>query len=202
MDIRLLRDPMVFAQVCWPDNQFYREQAEIIQSTERDKETHVVAGNKLGKDYVAGFIVVWKFMKALMVGKTCKIITTSVKEEHLGVLWGEVGRFLTDSKIPLLYRKGGPLVLTDMEIRRASDLLDGNKQPFNYVRGQVANNLDAMSGHHSEMSGFIGDEASGLPDGYYEKAQGWASWMLFFGNPWHCDNFWRRAVRAGNLPME
>ncbi len=199
MNLTLLRDPLVFHKVCWPSKTFYKEQVDIIRSVERDRETYVVAGNKLGKDYVAGFIPIWKFMYALMLGKTCKIITTSVKEEHLGVLWGEVGRWLTDSKVPLLSTKGGPLVLTDMEIRRAADLVGGNKQPFNYVRGQVANNLDAMSGHHSDMSGFIGDEASGLPDGYYEKAQGWASWMLMFGNPWHCDNFWRRGIRAGDL---
>lgn len=199
MDISRLRDPIVFFSVCWPSRILYREQMDIVYSTENDKETYVVAGNKLGKDYVAGFVPIWKFMKALMMGKTCKIITTSVKEEHLGVLWGEIGRFLTDSKVPLLASKGGPLVLTDMEIRRASDLLDGNKQPFNYVRGQVANNLDAMSGHHSDMSGFIGDEASGLPDGYYEKAQGWAAWMLMFGNPWETQNFWRRGIKAGNL---
>jgi len=199
MDLSLLRDPLVFAKVCWPNKTFYKQQVEIIHSTEHDRETYVVAGNKLGKDFVAGFIPVWKFAKALMLGKTCKIITTSVKEEHLGVLWGEIGRFLTDSKVPLLSSKGGPFVLTDMEIRRAADLVGGNKQPFNYVRGQVANNLDAMSGHHSDMSGFIGDEASGLPDGYYEKAQGWMSWGLFFGNPWHTANFWYRGIKAGNL---
>lgn len=199
VNLSLLRDPLVFGQVCWPNSILYREQIEIIRSVERDRETYVVAANKVGKDYIAGFIAIWKFMKALMLGKTCKIITTSVKEEHLGVLWGEIGRFLTDSKVPLLASKGGPLVLTDMEIRRASDLVGGNKQPFNYCRGQVANNLDAMSGHHSDMSGMIGDEASGLPDGYHEKAQGWASWMLYFGNPWHCANFWYRGIKAGNL---
>jgi hypothetical protein len=199
VNLQLLRDPLVFHRVCWPDSTFYKEQVDIVRSCETDRETYVVAGNKLGKDYVAGFIPIWKFLKALMLGKTCKIITTSVKEEHLGVLWGEIGRWLITSRVPLLASKGGPLVLTDMEIRRAADLESGNKQPFNYVRGQVANNLDAMSGHHSDMSGFIGDEASGLPDGYYEKAQGWASWMLCFGNPWQCENFWRKGVRAGNL---
>lgn len=199
MNLSLLRDPLVFYKVCWPDGVLYREQVDIVRSVERDRETFVVAANKVGKDYVAGFITVWKFMKALMLGKTCKIITTSVKEEHLGVLWGEIGRFLTDSKVPLLSTKGGPLVLTDMEIRRSCDLVAGNKQPFNYVRGQVANNLDAMSGHHSDMSGFIGDEASGLPDGYHEKAQGWMSWCLCFGNPWPASNFWWRGIKAGSL---
>ena len=203
MNIDRLRDPLVFHKVCWPNSTFYKEQVEIIRSVERDRETYVVAANKVGKDYIAGFIVIWKFLKALMMGKTCKIITTSVKEEHLGVLWGEIGRFLTDSKVPLLSTKGGPLVLTNMELRRASDLVGGNKQPFNYVKGQVAMNLDAFSGHHSDQSGFVGDEASGLPDGYWEKAQGWMHWCLVFGNPWPSfGNFWYRGIKGGDVPVK
>lgn len=48
MNLSLLRDPLVFAGVCWPRNVFYKEQVEIIRSVEKDRETYVVAGNKLG----------------------------------------------------------------------------------------------------------------------------------------------------------
>lgn len=48
MNVQLLRDPLVFASVCWPLSTFYKEQIEIIRSVERDRETYVVAGNKLG----------------------------------------------------------------------------------------------------------------------------------------------------------
>jgi hypothetical protein len=41
-------DPLKFAKVNWPGIQFYRQQQEIIYSVVDNRETVVVAGNKLG----------------------------------------------------------------------------------------------------------------------------------------------------------
>ena len=42
-------DPLKFAALNWPDIRFYAQQQEIIYSVVDNRETCVVAGNKLGK---------------------------------------------------------------------------------------------------------------------------------------------------------
>jgi hypothetical protein len=46
--------PLKLAAVLWPHVTFYREQKAIIESVWANDETFVPAGNKLGKDFVAG----------------------------------------------------------------------------------------------------------------------------------------------------
>jgi hypothetical protein len=176
---------------------FYREQIETIYSVKDNFETYVVAGNQLGKDFVAAFIVLWWFLSALKMGYTCRIVTTSVKDEHLDVLWGEIGRFVATSAHPLMHKDGGPLVVNYHEIRLASEAYV--KTPLSYIKGQVSKKGEGISGHHSEASLVVGDEASGLDDIVYEMAQGWFKRALWFGNPNNCNNFWRKGVEAGDL---
>lgn len=182
----------------WPHVDFYDKQWEIIDSVEQNVETYVPAGNKLGKDFVTAFIVLVTFLKALKLGKTCRIVTTSVKEEHLDVLWGEVGRFVTTAEYPLLATKGGPLVMNNLEIRRVNER--DSKNPLNYLKGMVAgSDMDAFAGHHADVTLAVGDEGSGLDDLVYNKFQGWAKRMLFIGNTNQCTNFFYRNIRAGDL---
>lgn len=43
-----LIDPLALGKVLWPDVYMYKQQREIIYSTEDSVETYVTAGNKLG----------------------------------------------------------------------------------------------------------------------------------------------------------
>lgn len=201
-------DPLKFAALNWPNITFYRQQQEIIYSVVDNRETVVVAGNQLGKDFVAGFIVLWFFLSR----RPCRIITTSAKDDHLRVLWGEIGNYVSTSKYPLKYEpKAGRhsgLIVNQREIKR---VLDDQEENISYVRGMVASQdrLAAMQGHHATpypgtieakynlpLSMFVCDEASSVPDGYYTMADTWAKRMLIFGNPWPCDNFFKHAVKG------
>lgn len=192
-----LVDPLKFAAMNWPNVVFYKEQQEIIYSVVENRETVVVAGNKLGKDFVAGFIVLWFFL----VRHPCRIITTSAKDDHLRVLWGEINTYIQSSVYPLDYRKGGPLVINQRELRK---VVNGTIHEASYCRGMVASQdkMAAMQGHHAggsfldPHSMFVCDESSSVPDSYYTMADTWMDRALIFGNPWPCDNFFKRAVKG------
>jgi hypothetical protein len=190
-------DPLKFAAINWPAISFYREQQEIIYSVVDNRETVVVAGNKLGKDYVAGFIVLWFFL----THHPCRIITTSTKDDHLRVLWGEIGNLIQTSKYPLDRRQGGCLLVNHLELRK---YVNSEIHKISYCRGMVASpdRMAAMQGHHAggshedPHSMFVCDEASSVPDDYYTMADTWMDRALIFGNPWPCDNFFKRAVKG------
>ena len=157
---------------------------------------------------MTGFIALCFFLRAMKLGMTCRVVTTSVAEHHLKVLWGEIGRFLVDCKVPLLVRDSGPLVVNHMEVRRASEV--DAKNPLNYLVGRVSEKGEGLAGHHADWTLGIGDEASGIDDKVYEMFQGWASGtpgrrgrglkrMLFIGNPNPTDNFFKKACKAGDL---
>lgn len=194
-----LRDPFTFAKVMWPDVYFYDKQREAIKSVCDFDETVVVAGNMLGKDFVAGFIVLWFFLTRT----PCRIVTTSAKAEHLRVLWGEVNQFIATAAYPLTVDKGGPLICNHLEMKK---LVNGVICPKSYVVGLVAadKTIASMQGHHIADVGdgiprtlFMSDESSSVPDEYKRMAHTWANREFLFGNPWPCENFFRRAVREG-----
>ncbi len=188
-------DPLKFKKMMWPDVSFYNKQEELIYSVEDNVETHVPAGNKLGKDFIAGYIAVSNMLRYRAIG-TVRIITTSVKDDHLRVLWGEMLRFIQTAKYPLLKEKGGPLVVSHRDIRIIT-----NKQqcPISYLRGMVSEKGEGLAGHHADYTLIIGDEASGLDDQVHTMAQGWAKRFLYIGNPNPTDNFWRKAIDGGDI---
>lgn len=211
-------DPLKLAADYWPRAGFYDKQTEIILSVRDNLETVVVAGNKLGKDYVAGFVALSFFLcpqayfspdyvrqvesrrapsQPEWMVHTRRVVSTSVKDEHLDVLWGEIGRYVASSDKPLLHTQGGPLVVNYHEIRLADEMLA--KNPLNYLKGQVSKKGEGMAGHHAAYTLFIGDEASGLEDMVKEQADGWAKKFLIFGNPNACENFFKRGVKAGDV---
>jgi hypothetical protein len=130
---------------------------------------------------------------------TRRVVTTSVRQKHLDVLWGEIGKFLSLSRSPLLEARGGPLVVNSKEIRLKEER--ESKNPFNYLVGCVSESGEGMSGHHSAYNLCVIDEASGVHDNVYQYAQGWAK-KFFFGNPNPCNNFFRDMIRGGDLRLE
>jgi hypothetical protein len=123
---------------------------------------------------VAAFIVVIAFLICLGRKITCRIVTTSVAEHHLKVLWGEISRFITTSRRSLVYESlknpAGILVVNYQEVRRTEER--EAKNPLNYLVGRVSQKDEGLAGHHAEFTMFVGDEASGLDDAAYEAAQG------------------------------
>jgi hypothetical protein len=198
-------DPIKFAKTFWPDVRFYREQKEIIYSVRDNYETVVPAGNMLGKDFIAGFITLWFFLSR----HPCRIVTTSADFSQLkSVLWGEIGRFISTAKYPLTSDHGGPLLVNDLRIRKYHE---GKLCRVSYIIGRVAAKGEGMLGHHvTPESGkyvddgvprtlFIADEASGVEDIAFERADTWAKRKLIIGNPYPCTNHFYKAVKGGDI---
>jgi len=229
---KLQGNPLKLAELLWPEVKFYDKQIEIIESIRDNDETYVVAGNQLGKDFVAGFIALSFFLvpqlyfpqaycdsidrateipdnpdalafpttKRWLLKHTRRVITTSVAEHHLDVLWGEIGRFLMMSKVPLAASLGGELVSNSQEIRWKVEQL--SKNPINYLVGKVSGKGEGMAGHHAAYNLMVIDEASGVDEQVYQQGQGWAKKFLIFGNPNSCVNFFYRGVKSGDLVAE
>lgn len=212
--LSILDHPLKLAKFLWPSSEFYAKQVEVIESLRDNEETIIVAGNKLGKDYTAGCLCVMFFLAPHLffpksyvdkVNRFCgkyripkrRVVTTSVKDDHLRVLWGEIGGFITSSTIPLLIEGGGPLILLNKEIRLASEKEARN--PESYMIGCVSEKGEGMAGHHADYNLVVIDEASGVDDLVYTQASTWAKKKLIFGNPNPCRNFFYKSVKGGNL---
>lgn len=196
-------DPFEVIARYWPKICLYGKQKEIVESVWYEKETFVVAGNQLGKDYVAGLVSLVFFLTHSTSPdpkKRCRVVTTSVKDEHLDILWGEIDGFLRTAKYPLANVKGAPLLYQHHNIRRV-DEKTGEVFKDSYLRGMVSKGAEGMSGHHGKNTLWVADEASGMSDKAYEGAQGWAKHMLVFGNPFPTRNFFYKAVKQGNLAV-
>ena len=193
-------DPIKLQQLLWPHVTFTGYQKDIIYSVEENDETYVPAANMMGKDFTAGFIALSYFLRHRPV----RVITTSVKDEHLDVLWGEIDRYIRTARHPvtgeencLVAERGGPLIYLHQEIRR---VYKGVEEKDSYLKGQVSKKGEGMAGHHAPFTLMIADEASGVDDIVHNMSQGWAKRMLMIGNPNPCTNFFRRGVAAGDLP--
>ena len=194
-------DPIRFLALGWPDVRIYDKQRDVLYSLVDDDETIVPAGNMLGKDFIAGYAVLWFFLSR----NPCRIVTTSAKDDHLRVLWGEINRFIDTCRIPLKVEDGGILRVLHHEIRK---VIDGKPDAMSYLKGMVASpdSIASMQGHHVPNEGdgvprtlFVADESSSVPDAYHQMARTWAQRILSIGNPWSCENFFRRGVREGDL---
>ncbi len=213
-DLEHLTDPLKFARHLWPDVVFYSKQREMVYSVRDSVETYVVAGNQLGKDFVGAYIALSFFLNPFMYfpldyarqveqtrrGRsdphTRRVLTTSVKDEHLDILWGEIGRFVRTAKYDLTRGKY-PVVMTHHEIRFQWETTA--KNPINYLKGQVAAGTEGLSGHHAAYTLLMGDEASGLADEVYKGGLGWMKRGCFFGNPNPAQNFFRSNYEKGDL---
>lgn len=189
-------NPLAMAECFWPGVQFYDKQKQIIESVRDDDETFVPAGNMLGKDFVSGFIALWYFIAFDPV----RIVTTSVKDDHLRVLWGEINNFVRSAAVPLRDDEGGFLKVNHHDIRKTIGTSEGITK--SYLRGMVSAKGEGMAGHHAEFTLAIMDEASGIDDLVYTQAGTWAKKMLVIGNPNRCNNFFYHGVKGGNIVAE
>jgi hypothetical protein len=197
-----IKEPMLMKHAFWPDVDFYDKQVEIIHSVRDNVETYVPAGNMLGKDFVCGFIVLWFFLTHYNSDPSrnwVRIVTTSVKEDHLGVLWAEVAGFIHKSRVPLICQHGGPLSMVSKEIRHKDELATTGNNVRNYVKGMVSAKGEGLQGHHAQNTLLIIDEASGVDDDVYNMGMTWAKRALIIGNPHPCVNFFYRGVKAGDM---
>ncbi len=218
---RALRDPLGFQRALWPSVKFYDRQKEVIYAVRDCPEVFCVAGNMLGKDFLAGYVAVSFLLHPQMYfprdyvrevesrrdrltnpnPHTVRIVTTSVKDDHLRVLWGEIGRFLDNANPytplgPVREKDGGPLVVNHRDVRKK---VNGRPCPISYLRGMVSERGEGMAGHHAAYTLVIGDEASGLASLVYTQAATWAKRALYIGNPNPCVEFFKECVKAGNL---
>lgn len=159
-------DPLALKDVLWPCQDyvdcnghdrrgvvFYDKQISIVDSVfKHSDETFVPAGNMLGKDFIGGFIALAFFL----LHKEVRVITTSVKDDHLRVLWGEIGRFIQSSAHPLTVDKGGPLIVNHRDIRK---VVNGKECKISYLRGMVSERGEGLAGHHAAATLCIIDEA-------------------------------------------
>ncbi len=146
------------------------------------------------KDFIGGFLALAYFL----IHPIVRVVTTSVKEAHLVVLWGEIGRFIQESKYPLEHNKGGPLIVNERKIRKMS-VKTREIEKRSYVLGQVSERGEGMAGHHAPHTLCIIDEASGVDQVVYDMQQGWAKRLLVISNPNPTQNFFYKAVEAGDL---
>lgn len=206
MDIHQVVDPIKLGKLLWPDVRFYDKQKQVIYSVVENDETFVPAGNMLGKDFVAAFITVWFFLTR----HPCRIVTTSADYAQLeAVLWGEIRRFLQTSKYPLDHVKGGPLIINHLHLRKVDPQDVDRKRAcgLSYCIGRVAAKGEGMLGHHIAETGdgiprtlYLADEASGVEDISYERADTWARRKLVIGNPYPTGgNFFEKGVEEGDL---
>jgi len=187
-------DPFNLAKVLWPEIVLADYQQEILQSVWQNTETVVVAGHELGKDFASGLVAVLFFL----LHNPCRIITTSVTDNHLRVLWGEINRFIDTARVPLLYSDGGLLVERHRDLRRV-DPQTGKECKISYCQGIVSAQSESIAGHHAKHTLLIIDEASGVDDQTYRRGCTWAKKRLVIGNPYPCENFFSRAVEEGSM---
>lgn len=208
-DLGLPVDPIQFGAILWPEVKFYKQQREIIYSVVENPETFVVAGNELGKDFVAAFIALHFFL----CHREVRVMCTSVKDDHLRVLFGEIERFIQTAAYPLTRKvtrdkmvgrstsSGGPMVVYHRDIRK---VIDDKFCKISYLRGAVSERGEGMQGHHARDTLAIVDEASGIDDSVYAAITTWANRILVIGNPLPTQNFFYKAVKGGNIvsPLE
>lgn len=212
-----LRDPVKFCSVLWPDTRFWGKQVDILYALTESTEVYVTAGNKLGKDFIGGYYNLTFFMipqlyfpaeYVLQVDRQTprhwqpymrhrrRVVTTSVKDEHMDVLWGEVGQFYRTCAVDLEpYFK-----MTHHELRYLEEV--EAKNPANYLKGQVSATGEGLAGHHAAYTSATGDEASGLDDIVQSQCVTWAKRNLWISNPLPTTNFFRANVKKGDLPAE
>lgn len=178
-----LSDPLRFGKFFWPDVRFYDKEREIIYSVRDNDETYVPAGNQLGKDYTAAFIILWFFLTRA----PCRIVTTSVDHTQLeAVLWGEIRRFIQTSRVPLAHTEGGPLVVNHLHLRK---MVGGKQCGISYCIGRVAAKGEGMLGHHVAHQAdriprtlFVADEACHDQETEVLTEQGWRFFKALTGN--------------------
>jgi len=191
----LALDPLRFISVCWPDMQLYDKQRDVLHSVRDNVETYVHAANELGKTRIAAIAAIWWFASRT----PARVITSSSGETQLKqILWTEIRSLIASSAFPLPFR------VTTLQIEKLNDPRGQVTEPLDYVIGHVTNEVENFQGHHLPNDKprvlAIFDEASGVPDAFFDAADSWAHRKLIIGNPLSTTNFFYRLCRAGDVP--
>jgi hypothetical protein len=154
------------------DRTLWRKQRDICRSVHEVPITIAVAGNAVGKSYVAARLA----LSYLYQHPDCLVFTSAPTQTQLhNVLWKEIRRAHSKSRIPLGGKIGGDPIRLD--VAEGWTML-----------GHVSNKVEAMSGHHARDLLVIIDEASGAPPAVYEAANSLSpSRTLLIGNPLRAD---------------
>ena len=214
---RFLVDPVQFCRAVWPHENMYDKQREFLYSLRDDDESVVPAANMMGKDFALARAVIWFFVTRpwyhfkLPKHGPCRIVTSSAKDEHLIVLWGEMKNAVRTSKYPMLVDQGGPLLMNHREIFWI-DPQTQERCELSYIKGMVSSDesMASLGGHHIPNVGdgvprtmWACDESSSAKDEYKKMTSPWANRMAIIGNTYDCNNFFKRAVdgdREHNIP--
>ncbi len=191
----LAADPLRFIGLCWPKMRLYTKQRDVLQSVQENFTTLVHAANQTGKTRVAALAALWFFASRT----PARVIISSSSEDQLrNVLWAEIRQLIDEAALPL------PFQVRDLSIRKLRAPDAGETLPGDYLLASVTNTVESFQGHHLANDKprvlCIFDEASAVPDEYYEAAQSWAHRMLVIGNPLSVTNFFYRNCKAGDRP--
>jgi len=212
--------PIKLAKKIWPMVRLYNKEEAIIRSMFDNDDTIVPAANSMGKD----FSVAMGALLFFLTRTPCRIVTTSAKDDHLRVLWGEIHRLIDAGNLKFHknrpYIKNGCLLVFQREVKK---VISGGKSvcPISHIIGMVASEetIAAMQGYHANpltsspsipRTLFICDESSSIWSEYWKMAGTWAKRRVAIGNTWPCDNFFKHAVKGtpdgrdpgGDIPRE
>jgi hypothetical protein len=191
----LATDPLRFIAVCWPGTKLSDKQRDVILSVRDNCETFVHAANETGKSRIAAMIAIWWFASRT----PARVITSSSSETQLNsILWSEIRFLISSSAYPLPFR------VTSLRVEKLKNQETGEVEPRDYIIGHVTNEVENFQGHHLPNDKprvlSIFDEASGVPDAFFDASDSWAHRKLIIGNPLSTTNFFYRHCRAGDVP--
>jgi len=167
--LSLAADPLRFVSACWPQMQIYDRQREVLLSVRDNVETFVHAANETGKTRVAAVVVLWFFTTRT----PARVISSSSSQTQLdAILWSEIHSLIRASRLPL------PFLEKSLCLKKLRRLDSTETEPSDYVLGYVTNAVENFQGHHLPNDKprvlAVFDEASGVPDEFYEAADSWA----------------------------
>lgn len=161
-------------------------QTEIACSVRDNERTAIKSGNGTGKTYISAGIVLW-FLYSF---NPSKVITTAPTDRQVSdLLWSEIGTIYGKSKIPL----GGRLLQKNLE-------LDDNWFAVGFATREY--DPEKFQGYHAPHILVIFDEASGIPPGIWDGAEGLLtsghSRFLAIGNPTDPTSEFAKCFRASS----
>ena len=190
----LATDPMRFIALCWPRMRLSDKQQEVLLSVRDNPETFVHAANQMGKTRIAAIVAIWFFFTRT----PARVVISSSNETQLeSVLWSEICQLIRDAAWPL------PFVVNHLSIKKRLHADDSDIESADYILGYVTKTVESFQGHHLPNDKprvlAIFDEASAIPDEFFEATESWAHRKLVVGNPLSTTNFFYRCCKGGNV---
>lgn len=189
-------DPLSFISHFWPELRVYDRQAELLESVRDNDETYCHAAHETGKTKAAALAAIWMFCTRF----PARVVTSSSSNTQLaGVLWAEIGQHVRTAR----YDLG-----VEIQTLKIQVIDPARQRPYeeHYCIGLVTNKVENFQGHHLPADEdlprvlFIFDEASGIPDEFYDAAMTQAHRLLAISNPLSSSGWFFRHCKGGNIP--